>query len=98
MISPFFLQADKIVNIQGYWEKGPLEARIAWRLQGDALLEVGGSTAQDLFITEREVVDLNFSYKINKRLSRDGAMLATTAILSVGTSGMKHLAQLTALV
>ena len=65
---PFFQQPDRVFNIQGYYQKGKLEARLAWRLQGVALTVVEGSAARDVNASDYKNLDFKLSYQFNERL------------------------------
>lgn len=62
----FFGQADDIGNLQLYYEKFGLEARIAYHWQGAALDSLGASTTFDNYIAERETLDFKASYRFDQ--------------------------------
>jgi TonB-dependent receptor len=60
---PFFNQADEIYNLQLYYERGGLSARVAWSYQGDATgSSFGTNPDMDNFRSPRESVDARVSY------------------------------------
>ncbi|MBO9547487.1 TonB-dependent receptor, partial [Caulobacter sp.] len=60
---PFFNQADEIYNLQLYYERGGLSARVAWSYQGDATgSSFGENPDLDNYRAPRETVDAQISY------------------------------------
>ncbi len=60
---PFFNQADEIYNVQLYYERGGLSARVAWSYQGDATgSSFGENPDLDNYRAPRETVDAQISY------------------------------------
>lgn len=62
---PFFNQADEIYNLQLYYERGGLSARVAYSFQGDATgSSFGSNPDMDNFRSPRETVDAQASYTL----------------------------------
>lgn len=61
---PFFRQADWIVNAALFYERGPLEARLAVNFRDDFIVNIGSSTASDIYDKARTVVDARVSYRL----------------------------------
>jgi TonB-dependent receptor len=61
---PFFRQADWIVNAALFYEKGPLEARLALSYRDDFIVNIGSSTASDIYDKARTVIDARVSYRL----------------------------------
>ncbi len=82
---PFFNQADEIYNLQLYYERGGLSARVAWSYQGDA---TGSSFGQnpdlDNYRSPRETIDAQVSYTFANglRFSLTGSNLTDQAALN----------------
>lgn len=79
---PFFNQADEIYNLQLYYERGGLSARVAWSYQGDATGSSFGSNPDlDNYRAPRETVDAQISYTFanDLKLSLTGSNLTNPA-------------------
>ena len=61
---PFFRQADWIVNAALFYEKGPLEARLALNYRDDFIVNIGDSIAADIYDKARTVIDARVSYRL----------------------------------
>ncbi len=65
---PFFRQSDWIASGALFYEKGPFEARIAVSYRDDAIVNIGSSTASDIYDKARTVLDARVSYRVMKGL------------------------------
>ena len=66
---PFFNQADEIYNLQLYYERGGLSARVAWSYQGAATgSSFGENPDLDNYRAPRETVDAQISYTFGNDL------------------------------
>lgn len=82
---PFFNQADKIINVQLYYERGGLSSRLAWSYQGAATgSSFGENPDMDTFRAPRKTIDAQISYTFaNKlRLTLTGSNLNNPGYLS----------------
>ena len=61
---PFFRQADWIVNAALFYEAGPFEARLAMNFRDDFIVNIGTSTAADIYDKARTVFDARVSYRL----------------------------------
>lgn len=61
---PFFRQSDWIANGAIFYEKGPFEARFAVSFRDDYIVNIGNSTASDIYNKNRTVLDARISYRI----------------------------------
>jgi TonB-dependent receptor len=66
---PFFGQSNRVFNLVPYYQRGPIELRLAWTLRGKYLNEIGGEAFEDRYIDSRETVDVTARYTFaNSRL------------------------------
>ncbi|UIJ46291.1 TonB-dependent receptor [Sphingomonas cannabina] len=82
---PFFNQADRIYNLQAYYERDGFSARVAYSYQGDATSSsFGANPDNDNYRAPRESVDAQVSYTFNNGLkfSLTGANLNDQASVS----------------
>ncbi|MBT2188319.1 TonB-dependent receptor [Sphingobium nicotianae] len=81
---PFFNQADRIYNVQLYYERGGFSARVAYSFQGDATgSSFGANPDLDNYRSPRKTVDAQVSYTFNGfRLSLTGSNLNNQAALN----------------
>ncbi|MHB9881138.1 TonB-dependent receptor [Pacificimonas sp. ICDLI1SI03] len=63
---PFFRQSDWIANAALFYEKGPFEARFAVSFRDDFIVNIGNSTASDVYNKDRTLLDARFSYRITE--------------------------------
>ncbi|WP_375291304.1 TonB-dependent receptor [Qipengyuania sp.] len=61
---PFFRQSDIIAGGALFFEKGPVEARLAFDYRDDYIVNIGSSTASDIYNKNRFMVDARISYRI----------------------------------
>lgn len=66
---PFANQAEKIYNAALFYEKGPIEARIAYTYTGAYVLSFGSDVNSDDYQSERHIVDAKVSYRINRHFT-----------------------------
>ncbi|KAF0094632.1 MAG: TonB-dependent receptor [Puniceicoccaceae bacterium 5H] len=66
---PFFNQPDRLFNAQVYYEDHGFSLRVAYSYQDAALLEVGGSTDEDIYIASRTTWSAKASYDFTENFS-----------------------------
>lgn len=71
---PFFRQSSWVVGGALFYEKGPMEARIAVDYRDEYLVGVSSSPEGDIFIGERLVVDARVAYRILDGLELFGSV------------------------
>ncbi|MBA3939961.1 MAG: hypothetical protein C0520_01995 [Sphingopyxis sp.] len=82
---PFFNQADRIYNLQLYYERGGLSARVAYSYQGDATgSSFGANPDLDNYRAPRKTVDAQVGYAFGNglRLTLTGSNLTNQAALN----------------
>ncbi|HVU23416.1 MAG TPA: TonB-dependent receptor [Opitutus sp.] len=62
---PFAKQAEKVYNAALFYEKGPIQARIAYTYTGAYVLSFGDDFNGDDYQGERKTIDAKISYRIN---------------------------------
>ena len=65
---PFFKQSDSIANIALIYEKAGFEGRVSYSHSDDFLDDVGSSTATDIYVRGRAVIDAKVSYRLTRNL------------------------------
>ncbi|MBO9545448.1 TonB-dependent receptor [Caulobacter sp.] len=79
---PFFNQADKIFNLQGYYERGGFQARVAYSYQGKATSSAFGANPDlDTYRDPRKSVDARVGYTFGNgvQVALAGANLTSPA-------------------
>ncbi|MBL9216090.1 MAG: TonB-dependent receptor [Opitutaceae bacterium] len=66
---PFASQSDKLYNIQLFYEKYRIEARVAYGFTGPFLTGFGDTVNADTYQAKRSIIDAKVSYRLNKHLS-----------------------------
>ncbi|GAA3790954.1 TonB-dependent receptor [Qipengyuania pelagi] len=61
---PFFRQSDLIAGGALFFENGPVEARLAFDYRDDYIVNIGSSTASDIYNKSRFALDARISYRI----------------------------------
>jgi len=64
---PFFDQSDFLANVALFYQRGPLEARVAVRNQSSKLGELGDFPDADLWDADQTFIDAQFSYELSNR-------------------------------
>jgi TonB-dependent receptor len=64
---PFFGQSNRVVNVTPYFQRGPVEVRVAWSYRGEYLDEIGAAPFEDRFMDARSTVDMSGSWKLRNR-------------------------------
>ena len=54
-------------NVIPYFQRGPLEVRLAWTLRGSFLDEVGSESFEDRYIDSRQTYDLTARWRVLNR-------------------------------
>ncbi len=71
---PFFGQSDFLANATLFYERGGFEARVAVSYRDDFIVNVGGSTASDVYQQARTVIDARLSYAIDGGIEVFGSL------------------------
>lgn len=82
---PFFNQADKIFNLQAYYEHGGFEGRVAYSYQGKATSSSFGANPDiDIYRDPRKSVDARVAYRFGNgvQLALSGQNLGNPAFIS----------------
>jgi TonB-dependent receptor len=61
---PFFGQSGRVINLVPYYQRGPVELRVAWTHRGAFLDEVGGEAFEDRYVDARETIDVTGRYRL----------------------------------
>jgi TonB-dependent receptor len=61
---PFFEQSGRVINFVPYYQRGPLELRVAASYRDEYLTEVGEAAFEDRYIDERLTWDVSGQYRI----------------------------------
>ena len=61
---PFFGQSSRVFNLIPYYQRGPLELRLAWTYRGEFLDEVGGEAFEDRYVDDRQTIDVTARYRL----------------------------------
>lgn len=61
---PFFGQANRVYNVIPYYQRGPLEMRLAWSRRSGYLADVGTAAHLDVYADAHGVIDFSTSYKV----------------------------------
>lgn len=65
----FAKQADSIYNIALYYEKYRWQARVGYTFTGDFIKSFGEDINSDQYQSERKIIDLKLSYRLNEHFS-----------------------------
>lgn len=66
---PFEAQSNLLYNIQLFYEKGPIQARLAYTYTGPFILDFGDTIDADDYQAKRAIIDAKVSYRINRHLT-----------------------------
>lgn len=60
---PFFTQPDQIFNVQAFYEKGRIQARLGWQYTDENLLELGGNPIDDIWAKSITSMDAKITFE-----------------------------------
>jgi len=60
---PFFTQPDQIFNVQAFYEKGRVQARLAWQYTDENLRELGGNPNDDIWDKSITSLDAKITFQ-----------------------------------
>jgi TonB-dependent receptor len=63
---PFFGQSNRVINIIPYFQRGPVELRLAWTFRGAFLDEVGDEPFEDRYIDKRQTIDFSGRFSFGR--------------------------------
>ncbi len=66
---PFASQSDKLCNIQLFYEKYRIQARIAYNFTGPFVKDFGDTAMGDQYQAKRSTIDAKVSYRLNSHLT-----------------------------
>ncbi len=65
---PFFLQSDHVGNVALFYELSGLELRLGYAYRSEYLVELGDSSAEDLYIDTHGQLDFKASYQVTSQV------------------------------
>jgi TonB-dependent receptor len=87
---PFFEQSGRVINLVPYYQRGPVELRVAMSYRDEYLTEVGEAAFEDRYIDERTTWDLSGQYQLpGNRLEVYAQVRNLTNEPEVGYQGVK---------
>jgi TonB-dependent receptor len=87
---PFFEQSERIINLIPYYQRGPIELRVAMTHRDDYLDEIGEESFEDRYIEGRTTWDLSGKYRFRDgRLELFGQARNLTNEPEVGYQGIR---------
>lgn len=63
-VLPFFGQPDRILNAQLFYERTPVQARVAVQRTDESLISLGGNVESDVYDDARTTVDAKLTYRV----------------------------------
>lgn len=60
---PFFTQPDQVFNVQAFYEKGRVQARLAWQYTDENLRELGGNPNDDIWDKSITSLDAKITFQ-----------------------------------
>ncbi|WP_417622514.1 TonB-dependent receptor [Parasphingorhabdus sp.] len=87
---PFFRQSKWIGGGALFYEKGPIEARVALNYRDSYLTSVGGSSATDRYAAGRTVLDARLSYRVMKGVEFFGSVSNITEEPLIGYQAVRN--------
>ena len=61
---PFFGQSDLVVNVIPYYQRGPVELRLAWSYRSEYLRDIGTEAYEDRYWGARSTIDVSGRYSL----------------------------------
>jgi TonB-dependent receptor len=87
---PFFGQSDRVFNVIPYFQRGPVELRLAWSYRGDYLDEIGEESFEDRYGDARETIDVTGRYTfLRDRIELFAQVRNLTNEAEVGYQGIR---------
>ncbi|HEX3159471.1 MAG TPA: TonB-dependent receptor [Gemmatimonadaceae bacterium] len=87
---PFFGQSDLVVNVIPYFQRGPVELRLAWSYRSEYLRDIGSQTYEDRYWDARSTMDVTGRYTLfGDRMGIFGQVRNLTNEAEVGYQGVK---------
>jgi TonB-dependent receptor len=87
---PYFGQSDLVVNVIPYFQRGPIELRLAWSYRSAYLRNIGARAYEDRYWDARSTIDVTGRYSLfDNRLGLFAQIRNLTNEAEVGYQGVK---------